>query len=782
MSRPLSQTTASANNAAGGLTRSLSTKTNTSTRTSDIRLYVTNLRLLDLDLRPDWPGITVQTFSSKNADQKQRIGGVEWSLFRLFEIWDPHETSQKLQPFFPPLEPLQSLNLRAALYRCLNDLKKNGVLGRETVLRKTMLDECKGEKFFELLAVFSNVVLKKVISERDVGRRTVPISRDLAMASTLPARDQASFIPLAIAHKAALMQVLNRKEEKRRRFKDFENLLDKNAAAIEKRVAERKTTAVCAGREISEKDFRTMKKQLKDNWVGDQKWIDAMLHGDSSAAEDVFLGMHFNDVWPMVEQGCKLEETAPAIGLLESLQSMVQEQQARLKKWKDFHQNMRRRVDVKAQKKTPNQGVTSGIKLDSHLGLQLQSAEPREKNESKGERLQSQYQEIITAMDSGLSHISKARYNRPFLPMLSRRRPSTEDTRTDVPQRKLKPPLVPNDSHVEPLKQNRAYPPPLLQPKARQKMHAPCDNSHSYPPGSDTTLVGHPSTNLSNDSDGPKPVEESLPGSPHSTPSASPAHFPTSSQPADEWPSEPPRIEEPPINDEDDLAERIISSIGDATPSPVKRQPRPSLLERTQMSMARNAGLPSIADTPSSELPKLPELSAQLTAPTHSESSLLERTRHSMAAMSQAQRTTQSTKENRKSRSRQSLYPVNQFDTPRSRKSFQAIEEAKSGDTTPKEVLFSDDVDYEHVFKSRPRVAQSPIFTPLQTADDQTKSDSGENYVLSLDEDDGYDEGVTGVDLADVDAEGERGYHHAWDNSPLRHAGGGAKARELLFR
>lgn len=60
----------------------------------DIRLFVTNLRLLDFDLRPDWPEITIQTFSAKNADQRQRIGGAEWALFRLFEIWDPNETAQ----------------------------------------------------------------------------------------------------------------------------------------------------------------------------------------------------------------------------------------------------------------------------------------------------------------------------------------------------------------------------------------------------------------------------------------------------------------------------------------------------------------------------------------------------------------------------------------------------------------------------------------------------------------------------------------------------------------
>jgi hypothetical protein len=99
MSRPASQTS-TATTTLTNVTRSLSVKTATKTGRnnpllpSDIKLFVTNLRLLDLDLRSDWPAITVQTFSGRNADQKQRIGATEWSLFRLFEIWDPVETNQ----------------------------------------------------------------------------------------------------------------------------------------------------------------------------------------------------------------------------------------------------------------------------------------------------------------------------------------------------------------------------------------------------------------------------------------------------------------------------------------------------------------------------------------------------------------------------------------------------------------------------------------------------------------------------------------------------------------
>jgi hypothetical protein len=59
-----------------------------------LTLFLTNLRLLDFDLLPDWPDINVQTFSARDAKQgqKKRIQSVEWALFQLFAIWDPEET------------------------------------------------------------------------------------------------------------------------------------------------------------------------------------------------------------------------------------------------------------------------------------------------------------------------------------------------------------------------------------------------------------------------------------------------------------------------------------------------------------------------------------------------------------------------------------------------------------------------------------------------------------------------------------------------------------------
>ena len=48
------------------------------------------------------------------------------------------------------------------------ELKKNGVLGRDFTVQKTMLDESKGEKLEDVMVAFSKDVLQKdLIAEKD---------------------------------------------------------------------------------------------------------------------------------------------------------------------------------------------------------------------------------------------------------------------------------------------------------------------------------------------------------------------------------------------------------------------------------------------------------------------------------------------------------------------------------------------------------------------------------------------------------------------------------------
>lgn len=81
--------------------------------------------------------------------------------------------------------------------------------------------------------------------------------------------------------------------------------------------------------------------------------------------------------------------------------------------------------------------------------------------------------------------------------------------------------------------------------------------------------------------------------------------------------------------------------------------------------------------------------------------------------------------------------------------------------------LFSDETDYDHVFKSRPRIATSPVWSPEGR---RNSTDADEEYA-----DDDDPDGVTGIDLADVDQDydddEEGGYRGSWVDSPSQKRG-----------
>ncbi|KAJ4337485.1 hypothetical protein N0V87_004631 [Didymella glomerata] len=782
MSRPTSQATASTKNPLPA---------------SDVRRFVTNLRLLDLDLRDDWPDITAQTFHARNADQKQRIGGTEWALFRLFEIWDPTETASKLRPFFPPLEPLQSLNLRAALYRCLNELKKTGVLGRESVLRKTMLDECKGDRFFEVLALFSAAVLRKVLAATTRNHRAAAVARRLATAPTLSSDEQRSLLPLAVAHKAALVHVLRRKEEKRRQLAHFAATLDAKAHDINKRTRRCLDTPRAKRPPVPQRDADALKRQLADNWIGDQKWLGIMLHGDHVQAGDAFLSNRFDRVWHMVERGRKLEDAAPEAGLLEDLQSRVQEQQTRLQKWKTFHEELRQHTTREVPGKGKPPAVANDFAFDSHSQHQLPPAKHIEHHTVQRPPLRSSYRDILSDLDSELSRVSQSKPQSALVSLRRRRRSSSSAPRSPIRTRGpsySKPAVKAPPSpawHMEPKTLVREPKTLVREQKAlfeglsaaHSTMRQP--SAKATPTDSDATLVGHLSSLRITASASPtthsptlqrfqpSPIDEPTPV-PHLR-AASSSPLPSSdsaqSQPSPEpSPSESPppfsrsipSLDIPALNQEEALADQIINAIGNATPSPVKKhQPRMSmsLVERTRMTLSRTPSFEPVQESPDFPVAP-PTVSADTTSGLERSASLLERTRMSMAAMSARPRRQASVK-TAKERDRQSSFPVNQFDTPRALSSLpvQEEEDLPSGTRTPREDLLSAaDIDYDRVFKSRPRIATSPIFSPEKYT----------NY--EGEEENPYEEEITGIDLGDVDMSDadEDGFTQTLDASPSK--------------
>ncbi|OCK73968.1 hypothetical protein K432DRAFT_430290 [Lepidopterella palustris CBS 459.81] len=761
------------------LSRSLSLKsTSQPTKPSNVTLFLTNLRLLDLDLQPDWPSITTQTFATQNAqqNQKNRIRCVEWALVRLFELWDVEEMRDKLQPFFPPLEPLQSLNLRAALYRCLNELKKNGVLGRESVLRKTMLDECKGDKFMEILALFSTAVLKKAVTGGNHATKR-GLVKNLATAPILSTYQQGSLLPLAIAHRAHLRAILRRKDEQRFRYTKFAELLETKTEQINQRNEEIQTTRN-ARKSVSQADAVSIKKQLRENWIGDKKWLDTVLHGDESQTEDAFLNASFRDVWRTVESGGSLNEQSNHGGLLDDLESRVKQQQTRLQRWKSFHarianSNATSHDTSQAavfEKKSP----VDKVRFDTHLRLQLgMPISEGEKTAAAASEMSRTYDSLISAMEKELGNASKLKRDRGRPTQLYERRGSLHhSSRSPTKRRKSRSdsaPKKPMDHSAAESRPKAAAPPakpkfekviaPAAKPKP-EKVAAPpakpkldkvpvLPRNHdimSTPIDSEATLVGNTGESL------PAAVPRSVVREPaidnEEKDRLEPAANHTIEEPSvlSELTPEPPS--EPSLSTEERLAEQIISSIAEATPSPIKK-PRPSLMERARMSMAHTSAFQlssTLEESPPPATFTIPEIPQQVVLDRRT--SLLERTRQSMSLASQQPSNLHKARKSMALKSsRQSLYPVNQFETPRK----QSPIEEKKGDSTPKEYLFSEQADYDHVFKSRPKIAQSPSFTP------------------QVDEEE--DELPVGDSMIDLVNEGLQ--EEVWESSPLRRPGVG---------
>ncbi|RAL58964.1 hypothetical protein DID88_009255 [Monilinia fructigena] len=380
---------------------------------SYVTLFITNLRLLDLDLKEDWPDITVVTFSTKDAqqNQKKRIQGVEWALYQLFAIWDPEETRNKLQPFFPPLEPLQSLNLRTALFRCLDQAKKNGILGRDTVLRKTMLDECKGERLEEVLAVFSNAVLKKAIQNDGSGRYEA-LAQQLASENFSYTGERTALSALILAHKASLSRHITEKNNLRAKYSDFSGLLDLNDQRTSTRREElnQPLNDPEGHTELSDREFRSLQNKFRKNWSGSNDWLETILYGDNRPGRDGLLAKRFDILWDQIEDGPPLDlEKKNDAGLVERLEARVQNQETRLAKWQEFGRTLTRNGTKSPTKKAQAAFIEErgiNINFSDHHSLRI-GKYTTESPKAVESSIRDEYTRLIERTQNALNDVSK---------------------------------------------------------------------------------------------------------------------------------------------------------------------------------------------------------------------------------------------------------------------------------------------------------------------------------------------------------------------------------------
>ncbi|CAJ2513945.1 Uu.00g020640.m01.CDS01 [Anthostomella pinea] len=718
--------------------------------TSNVLLFLTNLRLLDLDKESDWPAITPATLSARDAagGQKRRIQCVEWALYQLFLLWDYHEAQNKLRPFYPPLDQVQSINLRAALLRGLEQAKKNGVLGRDAVIRKTMLDECKGERLEEVLAVFSSAVLKRLVAERapNSGPEYRPaISESVALENWGYSGDRTELNALLLAHKASLRSLLEKKSAARERYRDFEELLALKERGISRRREQAKPSAGHQDVEASDEIKAEVRRILRNNWTGNEQWIDSILFNDTQPRKGGLLGSRFDEVWSGVQAGRISDLEDQSAGLLEQLDDRVRLQKRRLEKWDDFRKKTFRNLqspqhDDKRTEKKPK-GLDLG--LNGHLELNLDQSGTQEAPSLDAPP--PEYARILQGMKTELGGIAKIP-----LPNFSNLLGGIKRVpRIDASQYLTKPEPV-----VEPVSDLGEWedepevvqPPKPAEPSTRhhkrqisisggrglsqrQIPKAPVPEDHRRdskdPIPSTTRSLERPKRRVPSPpttqelQNGPKEPIEPIVATPNfshdevkphgdSPHDPSPGRLAPRENIAEDAIPPPPR----PSSATQILADEILASMSNASPSPVKRSRHTlSLAERTRMSMTRMSSFDADDVTPQLSSSKTSPIKASGTItvndiPEQGEEyeDLVARTRRSMAGFEAARQKAQLDRK----RSQRKSKVVQRKDSY-----FPTLDEENVGDASvAEELMEASHEDYEAIFKSRPRIATSPSPSP----------------------------------------------------------------------
>jgi hypothetical protein len=576
----------------------------------------------------------------------------------------------------------------------LSELKKSGVLGRDTVLRKTMLDDCKGDKFTEILVIFSSAVVKQVMLHKNAGQyQRPPLSMALASSVLRNPRDRAALVPLTLAHRAAIGAFLRLKSETHDRCRSFSQLLDQKTDQLKYRMGQ------CHESENegpTEQERRRVEREVVENWPGSNKWPQVLLYGDHNDPGDQPLRRPFDDVWDVVANGGALLPDTATLGLIENLERRVNEQKERLVKWRDFHELFLQRLRAQGpdQSSAPETSKPS-FEFVKHQGLDLTSAEtasPVPILESRSAVLD----EIIRDMKAELHTVS--------VPKVKRRTETKHEAARTVAASTAGAQEPPRDA---------ARPRTRQQPLFKARLLS-ANVSGMYKPGGNSMAYG----------------QIFSPAKAQPAPKPKPAEVPSFllSAPANGHKTNPEQAVNQVSNGHDPYLQNgyhgpdMVQPLSNAEGLTLLSS-RMSLTDRTRMTMGQaNANLQSAGAVQATEAVSATSVIAAGPSVADRRASLLERTQQSMLASApRGSRMSLAVKKNRQS----ILYPVNQFETP-GRPRADPIRDA-----TPTETLFSEDADYASVFKSRPRVKLSPVGTP---AEDEPPSPASQGTVYDIDE------------------------------------------------
>lgn len=584
-----------------------------------------------------------------------------------------------------------------------------------------MLDECKGERLEEVLASFSTAVLKKMVVDDLSSTGEHPaVALSMALENKGYKDDKTHLGALVLAHQVAIQRSRDRKEDTAAKFRDFTDLLGvKERGITRKREEARQRASTSETTTVSEDARREMRRTVRNNWSGNERWMDTLLHGDAASRTDGTLGMDFDRVWRRVEQDRLGELEAEDAGLLEQLDSRVRMHKDRLNKWQAYRQDMFGDSSISSPSKPKNKTSSKGIDLGfgAHEDLRLGSAASIKSVTDRRPKMSGQYKGMLADLKAELAEVDAQKTN-PLGFLSERHRPKRRSSGTGQASAEEISELSDleeddQDDYTITASPPKTFSKNLESPKrlpVRPRLppdQSPAELSRVM---SKSEILSTAYSDHEDESEGDVQAAHDTPSKVRSN-SNMIAHRSEASTPEEEL------ALEPPLSPTQEAADQILESMNNASPSPSKRnKPRHtlSLADRTRLSMApRGSSVFLLDEDPEPEVTMTGTSIRDSIAPADAASKtpdgeetvdLASRTRKSMAGFEKARQKAQL--ERRRSQRRSKVPPR------REGSYFPKLDEDEEQTVLAEELIVEEDM--EAVFRSRPKIKASPQPSPTR--------------------------------------------------------------------
>lgn len=266
------------------------------------------------------------------------------------------------------------------------------------MVRKTMLDDCQGDKCEELLAAFSTAVLRKAIASSPERLMATPAVR-LATSKIISPEDRDILVSLILAYRSSLNAMSEKRAHLRRNRDRFARLLEAKTEELVRRAQDKPPPPLA---DVS--GSGGLVQEVKGNWLGSEEWVDMLLAGGVRNCFDGMLELPFRKVWSGVNREEDPDKPSVSNPVLD-LEARLSRQRDRLRRWQMFRVSVGQNGDGQRQANR-DRSENQTLAFREHQLLTISSLSKAVRQPAVFTAQDARYQSILLSLNEALVRIN----------------------------------------------------------------------------------------------------------------------------------------------------------------------------------------------------------------------------------------------------------------------------------------------------------------------------------------------------------------------------------------